>query len=146
MKKRSATWALALSLAIGIAGAVFESEAQTVCDASAALRAAADSKANPYTDAQGATWTVYGRAMANDGTTVPLAGQAVVTATPTAKGIGSYDGWCFVVGTAETEEKAIDGLGSKPVKPGDLVFHPANTTRVALRFTPPRNGRYPFSA
>ena len=92
--------------------------------------AAADSAANPYTDAQGATWTVYGRTMANDGTTVPLAGQAVVTATPTAKGIGSYNDWCFVVGTAETEEKVISGLGSQPVKPGDLVFHPANTTRV----------------
>ena len=146
MRKHSATWALALSLATGIAGAVSVSEARTVFDASAALRAAADSAANPYTDAQSATWTVYRRAMANDGTTVPLAGQAVVTATPTAKGIGSYDDWCFVVGTAETQEKAIDGLGSKPVRPGDLVFHPANTTRVALRFTPPRNGRYSFSA
>lgn len=146
MRKRSATWALALSLATCIAGAVSVSEARTVFDASAALRAAADSVANPYTDAQGATWTVYGRTMANDGTTVPLAGQAVVTATPAAKGIGSYNDWCFVVGTAETEEKAISGLGSKPVRPGDLVFHPANTTRVALRFTPPRNGRYSFSA
>ena len=75
MRKRSATWALALSLATGIAGAVSVSEARTVFDASAALRAAADSAANPYTDAQGATWTVYGRAMADD---VPVLGLSVI--------------------------------------------------------------------
>lgn len=101
---------------------------------------------NGAVDSRGARWTVYGRSQANDGTTQQLAGQAVVSATPTAKGLGSYDGWCFVVATAETEEKPISGLGSKPVRPGDLVYHPANTTRVALRFTPPRNGRYSFSA
>ena len=146
MKVQACLRAFALCLAAGASGWIHVAKARTVFDASAALRAAADSAANPYTDAQGATWTVYGRTMANDGTTVPLAGQAVVTATPTAKGIGSYNDWCFVVGTAETEEKAISGLGSQPVKPGDLVFHPANTTRVALRFTPPRSGRYSFSA
>ena len=76
MRKQSATWVLALSLATGIVGAVSVSEAKTVFDASAALRAMADSKANPYTDEQGATWTVYGRAMANDSTTDTLAGYA----------------------------------------------------------------------
>ena len=107
MKVQACLRAFALCLAAGASGWIHVAEARTVFDASAALRAASDSAANPYTDAQGATWTVYGRTMANDGTTVPLAGQAVVTATSTAKGIGSYDGWCFVVGTAETEEKAI---------------------------------------
>ena len=38
MTKNSATWALALSLATCIAGAVSVSEARTVFDASAALR------------------------------------------------------------------------------------------------------------
>ena len=101
---------------------------------------------NPGTDFLGATWTVYGRAMANDGTTSLLDGQAVVTTCPSARGIGSYNDWCFVVGTAEPMETVISGLGNLPIKPGDVVFHPANDKRVALRFTPPRNGRYSMSA
>ena len=136
-------------LAIGLAAVAVTASARTVYDAGKALRQNCESGsyANPYTDANGGTWSyLAASSFVNSFSGVALEIHA-------AKEDGKLDGWhideqsypkIMVNVSGQAMDSSYLGSAGYPIEADELILHPGDSGNAyaVLRFTVPQDGWY----
>ena len=136
-------------LVIGSAAVVFAAPARTVYDAGKALRQNCESGsyANPYTDANGGTWSYLAA------TSFVNSFSGVALEIHAAKEDGKLDGWhideqsypkIMVNVSGQAMDSSYLGSAGYPIEADELILHPGDSGNAyaVLRFTVPQDGWY----